>query len=362
MVTISFPGIGIENFTVNPVAFTIPIFGGLEVRWYGLIITLGIILAFTYCAYRAKQEGIIFDHLLDIAIFTIIFGVLGARAYYVLTSLDKYNSFYDVIAIWEGGLAIYGAVIAGAITIYFVCRHKKISPLKMLDAVAPAVMIGQILGRWGNFFNGEAYGSLLREDNLFYFIRMGLIPNVESTTKMYYFHPTFLYESVWNLIGFLIIHFLYKKKKFDGQVVLMYLTWYGFGRMLIEGLRTDSLYVGVFRISQVVGFLCFTVGALLLIVNLVKARRATITAGDYVPTYGRISGMSADSTAEVDQTTSDPLEPQSEVATDTAHQPEATEEESEKQEEAPITHTADKKEIEQRFTNLFRDQDQSSDR
>lgn len=291
MVTISFPGLGIENFTVNPVAFTIPIFGGLEVRWYGLIITLGIILAFCYCAYRAKQEGIIFDDLLDIAIFTILFAIVGARAYYVLTSLDQYDSFYDVIAIWEGGLAIYGAIIAGGITIFSVSRYKKIAALRMLDAVAPAVMIGQILGRWGNFFNGEAYGSIVLEKNPLYFIRMGLLPNVESASRMYYFHPTFLYESLWNLIGFLLIHFLYKKKKFNGQIVLMYLTWYGFGRMLIEGLRTDSLYVGVFRISQVVGFLCFVIGGLLLTVNLVKARRAELTAGAYDPTYSKISGM-----------------------------------------------------------------------
>ena len=126
MVTISFPGLGIENFTVNRVAFTIPLFGGLEVRWYGMIITLGIILAFLYCAYRAKQEGIVFDDLLDIAIFTIPCSIIGARAYYVLTSLDQYHSFYDVIAIWNGGLAIYGGIIAGAITIFTVCRIKKI--------------------------------------------------------------------------------------------------------------------------------------------------------------------------------------------------------------------------------------------
>ncbi len=305
MVTISFPGLGIEAFTVNPVAFTIPIFGGLEVRWYGLIITMGIVLAFLYCAYRTKREGIIFDDLLDIAIFTIIFAVLGARAYYVLTSLEKYDSFYDVIAIWEGGIAIYGAIIAGAITIFVTCRYKKISPLRMLDATAPAVMIGQILGRWGNFFNGEAYGSVVLEDSPLYFLRMGLLPNVKSSSHMYYFHPTFFYESLWNLIGFLLIHFLYKKKKFDGQILLMYLTWYGFGRMLIEGLRTDSLYVGVFRISQVVGFLCFVIGSILLIVNMVRARRAALTAQDYEPTYSKISGMKPAASAESESSVSE---------------------------------------------------------
>lgn len=288
MVTVSFPGLGIEEFTLNPVAFTIPIFGGVEVRWYGLIITLGIILAFTYCSYRAKQESVKFDDLLDMAIFTVIFGIIGARLYYVLTSLDKYDSFYDAIAIWNGGLAIYGGIIAGGITIYVICRIKKIKFLKVADTAAPAVMIGQFLGRWGNFFNGEAYGVEVLEDSPLYFIRMGLIPNIESASRMHYFHPTFLYESVWNIIGFIIINIIYKKKKFDGQIFLMYISWYGFGRMLIEGLRTDSLYVGVFRISQVIGFLCFVVGSLLLIINLTRAHRAKLTAMDYAPAYAKI--------------------------------------------------------------------------
>ena len=289
MVTMSFPGLGIDTFSVDPVAFTIPIFGGLEVRWYGVIITLGIILAFLYCSYRSKAEGIIFDDLLDIALFTVVFAIIGARLYYVLTSLEEYHSFKEAIAIWNGGIAIYGAIIAGAITILVVCRVKKINVLKMLDATAPAVMIGQILGRWGNFFNGEAYGSIVAEDSPFYFIRMGLLPNIKSYQTMFYFHPTFLYESVWNLVGFLLINALYKKKKFDGQIVLMYITWYGFGRMLIEGLRTDSLYVGVFRISQIVGFLCFIIGGILLIVNLIKARRAALDQEDYTPTYEKLT-------------------------------------------------------------------------
>ena len=171
MVTVSFPGIGIGEFTINPVAFEIPIFGGIQVRWYGILITLGIILAFTYCAFRAKQEGINFDNLLDIAIYTIIFSVIGARAGYVLFSLENYTKYLDTHGFWymikrmisinEGGLQIYGAIIVGAITILIVCKIKKLSPLKMLDSVAPAVMIGQIIGRWGNFCNGEAHGSVI---------------------------------------------------------------------------------------------------------------------------------------------------------------------------------------------------------
>lgn len=288
MVNISFPGIGIDQFSVNPVAFELPIFGGLEVRWYGLIICTGIILAMLYCYFRSKQEGITTDDLLDMAIYTIIFGIIGARIYYVLFSLDQYDSLIDAIAIWEGGIAIYGAIIAGALTIYVICKIKKIYFAKAFDMVAPAVMIGQILGRWGNFFNGEAHGGEVLESEFLYFIRMGL-SHGEGSRIVYYYHPTFLYESLWNLVGFIIINSLYKKKKFDGQIVLMYATWYGFGRMLIEGLRTDSLYIGVFRISQIVGFVCFVVGAILLTLGFSKAKRAALTKEAYAAAYPKLS-------------------------------------------------------------------------
>ncbi|MGM9682680.1 MAG: prolipoprotein diacylglyceryl transferase [Eubacteriales bacterium] len=290
MVNISFPGIGIDTFTVNRVAFTIPIGSGIEVRWYGIIITLGMILAVLYCYYRSKSEGISLDDLLDMALFSIIAGIVGARVYYVLMSLDEYDSFLDMIAIWNGGLAIYGGIIGGALAIFFVCRHKKIKVMKAYDMAAPAVMIGQILGRWGNFFNGEAHGTELVEGDFMYFMRMGL--SYGTSTKMTYYHPTFLYESVWNLIGFIIINALYKKKKFDGQVFLMYITWYGFGRMFIEGLRTDSLYLGVFRVSQVVAFLCFVIGSVLLIYNLVKSHREMLTNLEYTPAYPKFSSQS----------------------------------------------------------------------
>lgn len=283
MIKVSFPGLGIDSFDLNPIAFTL--FDKIEVRWYGIIITLGIILAFSYCAWRAKKADISFDDLLDMAIFTIIFGIIGARLYYVLTSLDQYNSFYKMIAIWEGGLAIYGGLIAGGLTIFFVCKYKKISFMKVADSVAPGVMIAQALGRWGNFFNGEAYGEELIEGSPLYFLRMGLLPNIESSRIMHYFHPTFLYESLWNVVGFVIINLVYKKKKFDGQIFYMYIAWYGFGRMFIEGLRTDSLYVGAFRISQVVGFVCFVVGSLMVVLNLVKSRRKNLTAMEYGASY-----------------------------------------------------------------------------
>ena len=303
MVTISFPGLGIEPFEINRVIFSI---GDIEIRWYSLCLTFGILLALFYAGYRAKQEGIDSNDTLDIALFTIPLAIVGARTYYVLTTLGEYDSFLDMIAIWNGGIAIYGAIIAGGLTILAVCRYKKIPFLKMFDATAPAVMIGQILGRWGNFFNGEAYGREILEGSPLYFIRMGLIPNVESYSQMHYFHPTFLYESLWNRIGFLIIHFLYKKKKFDGQIFFMYITWYGFGRMLIEGLRTDSLYVGVFRISQVVGFLCFVTGAIVLIIKLIRVRRQALTAATtYVPTYEKLSHMQTYDATEAEQSEED---------------------------------------------------------
>lgn len=351
MITMSFPGLGIQEFSVNPVVLS---FGKIEIRWYGLIIATGILLALLYCAYRAKHEGISVDDLLDIALITIPCSIVGARLYYVLTSLDQFDGFLDMIAIWNGGLAIYGAIIAGAITILCVCRFKKINPLKMLDVVAPAVMIGQIMGRWGNFFNGEAYGAEVMEGNLLYFLRMGLVPNIESATQMHYFHPTFLYESLWNLAGFLLIHFLYKKKLFDGQVLLMYLTWYGFGRMLIEGLRTDSLYVGVFRISQVVGFLCFVIGGILLTVNLVKARRAKLTAGGYEATYSKISGASAP-----EGTATESASPESDEESAEASAEEMDREESEE----PLSPPPSKEELkkmEDRFRHLFDDPDSDS--
>lgn len=294
--TVSFPGLGIDEFTMNKIALSFQLFGkDIEIRWYGILITLGIILAIVYASWRAKQENISTDDLLDMGIFAIIFGVIGARTYYVLTygisnfvvknadgKIKLWDTFVSIIGVWNGGIAIYGAIIAGALAIYFVCRHKKINFLKAFDAIILGVMIGQILGRWGNFVNGEAHGGVVNSTSPLYWLRMGLQNNYG---KMSYVHPTFLYESLWNLVGFVIIHFIYKKKKFDGQIFLMYVTWYGFGRMLIEGLRTDSLMVGVFRISQVVGFLCFVVGTALLIRGFILARRVACENADYEPVY-----------------------------------------------------------------------------
>lgn len=285
MVTVSFPGLGIGEISFNKVAFSL--FGTIEVRWYGIIMVTGIVLAFLYAYYRSKHEGISFDDLLDYAIFTVISGIVGARLYYVITSGQKYT-FGEIFAIWNGGIAIYGAIIGGATALLCVSLYKKIKWQKAFDMVCPGVMIGQIVGRWGNFFNGEAYGESPAADNFLYFMRMEL--RHEGWTNSYICQPTFLYESLWNLVGFLIINALYKKKKYDGQVFLMYITWYGFGRMFIEGLRTDSLMVGTFRISQVVAFLCFVVGfALLVYLGVRASNRAKLAAAEgEVSVYGEM--------------------------------------------------------------------------
>ena len=285
---IAFPGLGIEQFTVDKIAVSI---GSLDIRWYAIMITTGMLLAFLYAGWRGKKnENIVFDDVIDIGLFTVILGVIGARAYYVLTTIGTgmydYSSFIKIIAVWEGGLAIYGGVIGGCIGILLACFLKKKNWRKAFDMIAPGVMLAQAIGRWGNFFNGEAYGYPIGETTHYYFfntehllpsgegtlfnaLRMGVSHN--SGRIYYYYHPTFFYECVWNLIGFAIINLLYKRKRFDGQVALMYFAWYGFGRMLIEGFRTDSLYIPgtTLRISQCLGFACFVVGSVLLAVFLI---------------------------------------------------------------------------------------------
>ena len=270
---ISFPGLGIGEFNLNKTAFTL---FGRDVAWYGIIITVGIILAVLYVMNRAKKyEGMKEDDILDLAIYIIPISILGARLYYVLTSLDQYDSIGEMFAIWNGGLAIYGAVIAGALTSLVWCKIKKVKVLKMYDMLVPAVMIGQIMGRWGNFFNVEAFGG--PTDGLFRmcspevdsdFVSKGLVNDaqiVALNTGALGAHPTFFYESMWNLVGFLLINAYYKRKKYHGEIFFMYISWYGFGRAIIEGLRTDSLYVGPFRISQVIGLVTFAVGAFFLV-------------------------------------------------------------------------------------------------
>ncbi|MBO5274286.1 MAG: prolipoprotein diacylglyceryl transferase [Clostridia bacterium] len=292
MNNVSFPALGIEDLAINPVAFTI---FGHEVMWYGIIITAAMILAVCYVLWRSRLEGVKKDDIYDLAIAVIFTGIVGARLYYVLTK-GGYTSFMDIIAIWKGGLAIYGGIIGGVLAAYVYSKIKKIRFTKILDMIGPATMIAQALGRWGNFFNQEAFGTNttlpwgMYSDRTFSYLfshqeelfAAGI--EVDPTMPV---HPTFLYESIWNVLGFVIINLLYKKKKFNGQIFLMYISWYGFGRMLIEGLRTDSLYIfGSVRVSQLVGFLSFAIGIVAIFYMLRKTKSKKISPFSQPAYYG----------------------------------------------------------------------------
>ena len=260
--SISFPLLG--GWSIDPSnSFTL---FGRTFYWYGVIIACGFLLAVAYCFRRSDQFGIRQDDLIDGLLFAVPLAIVGARVYYVIF-YGHYDSFWDMCKIWEGGLAIYGGVIAAVLTVLAVCRVKRISALAMLDLVSFGLLIGQSVGRWGNFMNREAYGY---ETDVF--CRMGLTLNGETI----YVHPTFLYESLWNLAGFLGLHVLSKKtaRKFDGQFFLYYLIWYGLGRSWIEGLRADSLYIGGtgIRVSQLVAALTFLLALTILAVVLRRGK------------------------------------------------------------------------------------------
>lgn len=266
---ISFPGLGIGEFEVDSVAFTV---FGVDIAWYALIITVGMIAAVVYTMFRAKQVGISSDDILDFALFMIPIGVIGARLYYVFSSIENFNSLKDVFDIRSGGLAIYGGIIAGGITAFCVAIVKKIPFLVIADCCTPGIILAQAIGRWGNFMNGEAFGY---ETDLF--IRMGLNNSLTYFDTLYV-HPTFLYESLWNIIGFILINLFYKKRHYDGQIFLMVFGWYGLGRMLIEGLRADSLYMQIFglsfRVSQVLAGAILIIASGLLIYFFIKRPQA----------------------------------------------------------------------------------------
>ena len=259
--TISFPSLGIEFDPIRE--FSI---GPLSVHLYGLIIGIGMILAATYAMRRSKEFGLTEDHVLDGFLYVTPFAILCARIYYVAFSWEMYaDNPISALYIWEGGIAIYGGVLGAIIGILVFTKVKKISPLSTLDLIAIAFLIGQSIGRWGNFFNREAFGAETES-----FLRMGLYNTYTGETT--YHHPTFLYESVWNGVGFVILHFLSKKRKYDGQVALGYAAWYGLGRALIEGLRTDSLYIPgtAIRVSQLLAAASCGVAVILLVYNAMK--------------------------------------------------------------------------------------------
>lgn len=263
---IGFPGLGINPFKIDSVAFSI---FGIEIAWYAVIITFGMVMAVLYCSYRAKQIGVTFDDVIDFALAAIPIGIIGARLYYILTKLENFKTFRDWIAIRDGGLAIYGGIIGGALAVLVVAKIKKINFLAFADCTMPGIILAQAIGRWGNFCNGEAFGY---ETDIF--CRMSLNNGLTGFDTIMV-HPCFLYESLWNILGFVLVNLFYKKRKYDGQVFIAVCGWYGLGRAWIEGLRTDSLYLPkIFglelRISQVLAIAVFLACLAILIYTAVK--------------------------------------------------------------------------------------------
>ena len=233
--------------------------GSLSIHFYGIIIACGLLLAVLYGCKRCKEFGFSADDLTDGVLWIVPFAILCARLYYCAFEWDSYkNNPISVLYIWNGGLAIYGGVIGAALGVILFGKIKKLKVGAVLDLVALGFLIGQAMGRWGNFFNREAFGAATDS-----FMKMGLFN--KYTQSWEYYHPTFLYESVWNVAGFVLLHYLSKKRQYDGQIALSYAAWYGLGRTFIEGLRMDSLYWGDFRVSQLLAAVsCFAAVAVLM--------------------------------------------------------------------------------------------------
>ncbi len=252
--TISFPGLGLE---LNPPR-SIQL-GSVPIYFYGMIIACGLALAVVYALRRSKEFGLKQDDILDGVLWITPLAIVCARAYYCVFAWEEFASDpISVLYIRKGGLAIYGGVIGAVIGILVYCKIRKLKVTAVLDVTLIGFLIGQSIGRWGNFFNREAFGA--QTDS---FLRMGL--KHPFTGEVAYYHPTFFYESVWNLLGFVLLHFLSKRRKYDGQMALCYAAWYGLGRAFIEGLRTDSLYLGPIRVSQLLAAVSCVVSVGLLI-------------------------------------------------------------------------------------------------
>ncbi len=229
---------------MNPVAFEI---FGMPIRWYGILISIGILLGTIIAMKRAKKEGIDGDKILDLLLFAVPAAVLGARAYYVIFNWEYYSGdFSKMINVREGGLAIHGAILAAALVAYFYCKYNNLGFWKIADICAPSIILGQAIGRWGNFINQEAHGGPTD-------LPWGIMVNGVKV------HPTFLYESLWNFFVFGFLLWYDKRKKFNGELFLIYAIMYSFIRYFVEGLRTDSLMLGEFRVAQLISILIIIV-------------------------------------------------------------------------------------------------------
>lgn len=257
---VKFESLGL-TFNINRTAFSI---FGLNVYWYGIIIAFGLMVAFIYALKESEKLGIAQDDLLNLFIIGLPSAIVGARLYYVIFSFDDYrDNLLEIFNIRGGGIAIYGAIIGAFLAVFLYCRKKRIDLLKILDILAVGFLIGQSIGRWGNFVNGEAFGG-----NTSALFAMTIIKNGKTIAQNV--HPTFLYESVWNLLG-LIFLLIYKRKQvFKGELFSLYMLWYSLGRFLIEGLRTDSLYIGPFRVSQVLSLILLSLGTYITIAGRKK--------------------------------------------------------------------------------------------
>lgn len=257
---VQFPGLGLE-FTIDRVAFKI---GSIEIMWYAVLITTGFILALVYAMVCNKRYSLNRDKFIDVIILGLVLGIVGARAYYVVFHLYSFDSFWEILNIRSGGLAIYGGVIGAVLAALIGAKWKKLNLFSMLDVACIGFLIGQGLGRWGNFMNQEAFGSYTD-------LPWGMLS--ENTLKIVPegpVHPCFLYESIWCFVGFIALHFISKYcYKFRGQMFLLYVFWYGLGRFWIEGLRTDSLYLipDVIRVSQLLAGLCVLAAPVFLVLG-----------------------------------------------------------------------------------------------
>ena len=300
---IGFPGLGLE-FEIDPTAFTV---FGLDIQWYGVIIAIGITLAFLLFNYLGtKKEEFISDSIYNATLLTVPLAIVGARLAYVLTKWDYYKtkSFFDMINIRSGGLAIYGGIIVGLIVILIYNKIAKTSALSMLDALAPAVMLGQAIGRWGNFVNAEAYGWSEGVEKLPWRMELEHVYVDGILTDYKFVHPTFLYESLWNLMGLAIIIFvLYRKKKFNGEIFFAYMGWYGLGRAFIESIRADSLYIlnGEVKFSVFVGIMCFIAAVVGEIILYKRSKEIENEMSEYKSAYSSIKVALANETDALDQ-------------------------------------------------------------
>lgn len=296
---IYFPNSGLfENgIKIDNVMFTIPGLN-LEIYWYGFLIALGMVLAMIYAYRRVRKFGLEPDRFTDTVLAGFIGGIIGARAYYVVFSLDKYLTDEGTFDLWaalsirDGGLAIYGGVIGALIFGLLVAKIRKVKIAPLLDLAGLGFLIGQCIGRWGNFFNQEAFGSktslpwgMVSKDilnELYFFYYPENVSVIANRALDMIAHPCFLYESLWCLVGFLALHFYSKHRKFDGEIFLLYIGWYGLGRFWIEGLRTDSLYLVntetlKLKVSQLVAGTCVIFAAALLIYMYVTVKKKGYT-------------------------------------------------------------------------------------